>query len=163
MLGFREAFWERIDDGRYRDASFFFTNPDAVFPTFWTLLPARTRWLCAWLGGPAAAELSAYPDKHIRTAAADDVQRLFGDRLRVSDVLLESHVHNWQTDPFIRGAYSYVTVGGLASRRALAAPIDDTLFFAGEATDDTADATTVAGAIASGERAAREWLYVGHD
>jgi len=34
--------------------------------------------------------------------------------------------------------------------------VDDTLFFAGEATDDEGEAATVSGAIASGLRAARE-------
>lgn len=158
MLSFRDAFWERIDDGRYRDASFFFADSDAPFSTFWTLLPARTRWLCAWLGGPGAGELSVQSDETIRSAAVDGLQLVFGDRIRVRDLLVDSRVYNWQTDPFIRGAYSYVAVGGMGARAALAEPIEDTLFFAGEATDDTADATTVAGAIASGERAARECL-----
>jgi monoamine oxidase len=46
---------------------------------------------------------------------------------------------------------------GLAAARALARPVAGTLFFAGEATD--ADQSgTVAGAIASGQRAAEELL-----
>jgi monoamine oxidase len=38
----------------------------------------------------------------------------------------------------------------------LAAPLEDTLFFAGEATDTEDEAATVTGALQSGERAARE-------
>ena len=41
------------------------------------------------------------------------------------------------------------------AREELAAPIDDTIFFAGEATDSD-EAGTVAGALRSGIRAARE-------
>ena len=61
-----------------------------------------------------------------------------------------THTHNWQTDPFSAGAYSYVKVGGIRARGQLAKPIGQTLFFAGEATDTTGKASTVAGAIASG-------------
>jgi monoamine oxidase len=72
---------------------------------------------------------------------------------------LESrHVHNWSTDPFARGAYSYACVGGLEARRKLAEPIDATLYFAGEATNWEGYSGTVHGALASGERAAREIL-----
>jgi monoamine oxidase len=69
-------------------------------------------------------------------------------------------VQDWQADPFARGAYSYVRVGGEGARQVLAAPLRDTLFFAGEATDPE-QAGTVAGALQSGTRAARELLKAG--
>jgi monoamine oxidase len=70
---------------------------------------------------------------------------------------LESwYFHDWQADPFARGAYSFVLAGGLDARAALAQPLDDTLFFAGEATNSDGHTATVHGAIASGRRAARE-------
>ncbi|MBV8340280.1 MAG: FAD-dependent oxidoreductase, partial [Candidatus Eremiobacteraeota bacterium] len=55
-----------------------------------------------------------------------------------------------------RGAYSYVTVGGADARADLAAPVDGTLFFAGEATSIHGQGGTVNGAIVTGERAAAE-------
>ncbi len=70
-------------------------------------------------------------------------------------------VHDWQNDPYARGGYSFVTVGGDDARKQLAAPLEDTLFFAGEATDTEGEATTVAGALQSGIRAAREVLRSG--
>jgi monoamine oxidase len=66
-------------------------------------------------------------------------------------------VHDWQADPYARGGYSYVRVGGQGAREALARPVEDTLFFAGEATA-VEDSGTVGGALASGMRAAREIL-----
>jgi monoamine oxidase len=73
--------------------------------------------------------------------------------------LLESFsAYDWASDPYARGAYSYVTVGGMRARSHLAEPMDNTLFFAGEAADTSGQASTVAGAIASGESAAREAL-----
>jgi monoamine oxidase len=68
-------------------------------------------------------------------------------------------VHRWPLDPWAGGAYSFFPTGsGPADRRALAAPLDRRLFFAGEATDTTGQSATVAGAILSGERAAQELL-----
>jgi monoamine oxidase len=66
--------------------------------------------------------------------------------------------HDWDADPYARGAYSYVPAGAMDARAALAAPVEGTLFFAGEATDLQGHAATVHGAIASGRRAAAEIL-----
>lgn len=63
---------------------------------------------------------------------------------------------SWTTDPFARGAASFTPVGALAgARAALAASVDDRLFFAGEATDDDAPGT-MRGAISSGQRVVDE-------
>jgi len=73
--------------------------------------------------------------------------------------LLEAYYcHDWQRDPYARGAYSYVLTGGTQARAALARPLHDTLFFAGEATDIKDESGTVAGALESGARAADEVL-----
>jgi len=154
-LRFREPFWETIDGGRYRDASFFH-RAGPGFRTFWTALPRRTTWLNAWVGGPRAVEFAREPDEAVVARAVESAQTLFGDRADVRSLLVEGRLHNWDGDPRSRGAYSYACVDGGEARSALAKPIEDTLFFAGEATDDTGEASTVAGAIASGQRAARE-------
>lgn len=60
------------------------------------------------------------------------------------------YFHDWHNDPFFRGAYSYVPVDALPARRTMAEPAEDTLFFAGEATDFTGPGGTVHGAMASG-------------
>jgi monoamine oxidase len=66
------------------------------------------------------------------------------------------HFHDWDNDPFSRGAYSYVGVNGLEAQRLLASPVENTLFFAGEATVTQGAIGTVHGAMATGKRAARE-------
>ena len=66
-------------------------------------------------------------------------------------------IHDWQADPHARGGYSYVRVGGTGAREELAAPLEETLYFAGEATH-TEQSGTVGGALASGLRAAEEIL-----
>jgi monoamine oxidase len=159
QLLFARAFWETLHDGRYRDAGFFHA-PEAEFPTFWTAAPARAPLLVAWAGGPRAQRLAA-------GAAAGDIvhkalaslELLFGRELSIAAELRAWYYHDWQQDPFARGAYSYLTVGADDARAALAQPLDDTLFFAGEATEE--EGGTVAGALQSGARAAHEVLVAG--
>lgn len=72
-------------------------------------------------------------------------------------------VHRWTADPWVRGAYSFLPPGaGLADRRALATPVGNRMFFAGEATDVAGQSGTVAGAIDTGIRAADELLATRH-
>ena len=68
----------------------------------------------------------------------------------------QAYFHDWQSDPFARGAYSYGKIGAVPAQRELGAAVEGTLFFAGEATDVSGFNGTVHGAIASGDRAAKE-------
>jgi len=154
-LLFRTSFWEELDRARYRGVSFFH-SPQAAFPTFWSALPERAPLLIAWAGGPKAARLSGAAAQEIVRQAVTSLESVFGARAGIEKRLAASWIHHWQQDPFARGAYSYVAVGGYGARRALAEPLRDTLFFAGEATDSDGEHGTVAGALQSGTRAALE-------
>ncbi len=61
----------------------------------------------------------------------------------------------WASDPWSLGSYSYGSVGAEAARAALAAPLDDRLFFAGEHTSPH-DFSTAHGAYRTGVTAADE-------
>jgi monoamine oxidase len=80
------------------------------------------------------------------------------EKSRAQSELRAAYFHDWDSDPFSRGAYSYVKVGGEGCQQVLGSPIADTLFFAGEATDTSGHNGTVHGAIASGQRAAQDIL-----
>ena len=147
-LRFREAFWEERCPGVA-----FFQSPEAPFPTFWTPLPMHAPLLTAWAGGPKAERLSGLPEKQLVRHALASVRSVLGRVPKVQGVL----VQDWQADPYSLGAYSYVLVGGQGAREQLRRPLLKTLFFAGEATDAD-EAGTVAGALRSGMRAARDVL-----
>jgi monoamine oxidase len=157
VLQFRSAFWEKVEGGRYADAAFFH-SPSAAFPTFWTSLPLRTTLLCAWAAGPRAARLSGATESTIVRAALDSLGTVFGAEVCAEQELAAAYLHDWQADAFAFGAYSYVIAGARRAREALAAPLDGTLLFAGEAADSGGESGTVAGALESGKRAAREAL-----
>jgi monoamine oxidase len=149
-MRFHEAVWEKRAPGVA-----FFHSPRADFPTFWTPLPMRAPLFTAWAGGPRAAKLTGKSHRTLVAKALADVKRIFPN-VR----LAAAQAQDWQQDPFSRGGYSYVLVGGSGARETLAAPLGGTLYFAGEATD-TDEAGTVAGALRSGIRAAREILGSG--
>lgn len=147
-MAFRSAFWEKEHPGVA-----FFHSPQAPFPTFWTPLPMHAPLLTCWAGGPKAARLTGSSEKILLRSALESVRSVLGSIEEPRAFL----VHDWQADPYARGGYSYVKVGGTGAREQLAAPLEDTLYFAGEATD-TEQSGTVGGALASGIRAAREIL-----
>lgn len=155
MMLFRSAFWDGIEGGRYADAAFF-RALRAPFPTFWTALPVRVPLLAAWAGGPRAQRLAGSGVPAMIRQATASLESVFGGRARVRSRLAAAWVHDWQQDPYSLGAYSYVTVGGHGARRRLAEPLLETLYFAGEATDYRGEHGTVAGALRSGVRAARQ-------
>jgi monoamine oxidase len=163
VLRFRSRFWEReggtpalvpaADGGELA----FMHAPGADVPVWWTLRALRAPLLVGWAGGPAALRLAGLSHDELTARALAALATVLGasePALRAE--LLELHTHDWSADPYARGAYSYVAVGGIDAPAALAAPVDDTLFFAGEATQSDGSAGTVHGALASGHRAARE-------
>lgn len=157
VLHFRKPFWEEVDDGRYGNGAFF-RVPGAPFPTFWSAVPLRGSLLNAWAGGPKAKSLAGRSEAELACTALDSLQSMFGRKVRVRTMLERAYLHDWQADPFAHGAYSYVVAGGTGARKALAAPVQNTLFFAGEAADTQGESGTVAGALQSGMSAARQVL-----
>ncbi len=162
VFAFRERFWEGLSDGPGDGALAslsFLHSPGSTVPVWWTLFPLRAPILVGWVGGPAAAELCALPDAEIARRALHDLARQLGvTEERLDMLLLGSWTHNWERDPYARGAYSYALVGGSSSARRLSRPVANTLFFAGEATDTEGRSGTVEGALATGRRAARAVL-----
>ena len=158
---FRERFWEEEGLLANREDRFdlnFLHSREASVPTWWTAAPAQVPMLTGWAGGPSAQKLLLENDDTIAEIALRSLGQVLKVTPRRLKILLEGwYTHNWKTDPFSRGAYSYTGIGGLRSHRALARPVAGTLFFAGEATDPD-QSGTVAGAIASGRRAAKELL-----
>jgi monoamine oxidase len=153
-LWFRTAFWEQLLDGRYRDGAFF-RCPGHSFPTYWTQFPLRSKLAVAWTGGPKAVALRGVSQPERVERALDGFGAMFGELALARKEFERGVTHDWDLDPFSRGAYSYVAVGGGNARALLGAPVDETLFFAGEAISDDGQGGTVNGALETGERAAR--------
>jgi monoamine oxidase len=125
-----------------------------------------------WDGAPTAGFLMRPFDRPMATmfAGGDFARDLFSEgeaaavaeaksllvKICGQDILKEiaaAKATNWVTDPWILGAYSVLQPGGGEARAELAQPIDDRVFFAGEATSPDGF-STAHGAYNSGVAAA---------
>lgn len=162
-LRFRERFWEdvrpRAGGGQSLADLSFLLSQDEVFPTWWTTMPEKLPLITAWAPFQAADGLSGMGGPYIADRALDVLSGLMKvKRSELEMMVAAAYTHDWQSDPFARGAYSYVKVGGVDAPRSLGTPLNKTLFFAGEATDVSGKTGTVHGAIASAKRVVKEIL-----
>jgi monoamine oxidase len=158
---FRERWWgrsRRVNQKALQTLSFLFTF-HRLPPVWWTPHPEPEALptLTGWVGGPRAAKLIGLDADQLGAEACHALAEVFGvPEQQVRDALLATHKHDWETDPFSCGAYSYVPAGALDAPAAMAEPEAGTLFFAGEHTDTTANWGTVHAALGTGLRAARQ-------
>jgi len=157
-LRFAAPWWQPLEDRL--GATFSFVHERrAPVPTWWRPLPFAGPMLMGWAGGPATRRLTGKrPETIARVALASLARTTRVPEARLRALLQAWHVVDWASDPFARGAYSWVPVGALPAQAALGAPVDGTLFFAGEATNADGASGTVHGALATGMRAAGEIL-----
>ena len=136
--------------------NFVHADEQEAIPIWWTRLPSQAPILTAWAGGPKAEALLVESEEVRLGKVIDGMTRVFGvSRALVHETLESWSSHDWRNDPFSCAAYTYVGVGGFSAANVLARPVQDTLFFAGEATD-LDEMGTVAGALRSGQKAARQ-------
>jgi monoamine oxidase len=156
-LLFRERWWadDRI---RLPKLSFLFAD-NAMPPVWWSTHPAEARTLTGWIGGPRSAVFDLCTREQIGDAACQELALIFSLPLAfLRGQLICCATHDWQSDPYSRGAYSYVPAGALDAVLRMATPVCDTLYFAGEHTDTTGHWGTVHAAMRSGIRAAKQVL-----
>ena len=105
----------------------------------------------AFYGGQLARDLERGGEAAFMEVASAELAALFGNRIRAHLSPIRSTA--WAAEPFIGGSYSYATPGAADRRARLAAPLEDRLFFAGEACSPH-KSTTAHGAYESGVTAA---------
>jgi monoamine oxidase len=161
-LRFHSRFWTDLpsakDNKNLGKLSFLLSQDDWV-PTWWTNAPNSLPIITGWAPFRSAEKLSVKDESFVVDRCLVSLAKVLGvSEKQVRAEFEAAYFHDWQSDPFSRGAYSYGKVGSDGAQQALANPIENTLFFAGEATDVSGNNGTVHAAIASGERAASEIL-----
>ena len=106
------------------------------------------------VGGSFGRELSAQGEAAMVDFAQSWLRDLFGGDTKKA--MTRSSATRWNAEPYVLGAMSVASPGGLPARRILAEPLGP-LFFAGEALHEQLGGT-VGGAWVSGERAAEAAL-----
>lgn len=156
LLQFDRPIWREVPE--LRDALFFQDYTQSI-PTWWTPADEESPVITGWIGGPPSTHAAVRGADVLREDAMISLAHALGRPVnQVRERLRTWHYHDWISDPLSRGAYSWVAVDGLDAHGILAAPLDDTLFFAGEATCGEGSNATMDGAIQSGWRAAQEVL-----
>ena len=153
LLQFEERFWEK----KKTNIGFLFT--DEVIPTWWTQLPSSFPLLTGWAGGPQAWPLENKDDNAILEMALQSLSNVFKKTVaELKELLTASLVANWNQDSFAKGGYSYSMVGSTQAQKLFATPVNDTIFFAGEAFYDGPSPGTVEAALVSSKNAVEKIL-----
>jgi monoamine oxidase len=128
--------------------------PGAPVGTF-HIRPFDRAMATLYLGGEETRALALEGEEAMLAHGRNALARLFG-----ADILKDigrAKATRWTVNPYIGGAYSVLAPGGGEARMALAQPLEDRLFFAGEATSPDAF-QTAHGAWLSGQAAVRQVL-----
>ncbi len=152
LLRFSVPFWQ--DKG---DVLFFFS--DQKIPTWWTQLPFTYPILTGWLAGSATDSFFNLEQEEILDVALQSLANIFQKKKEeLRQLLTASYVVNWQQDEFAQGAYSYSTLASDEAKKELTAPVQNTIFFAGEGLYSGTAGGTVEAALVSGLHVAKRIL-----
>jgi monoamine oxidase len=157
ILEFSEAFWQ----DEKKNTGFIFTNEK--IPTWWTQLPKENAILTGWLGGTKAASLKNATDEDLLEASLASLASAFKKPADIlKNKLLAYKINNWANFPNTFGGYSYETTKTKAAKDLLNHPVEQTIFFAGEALYSGIYGGTVEAALTSGKQAAQKIINTSH-
>ena len=146
LLEFKTDFWKDFND----EIGFLLT--DEEIPTWWTQLPQESNLLTGWLGGPKAAEKIFKTSEELLQTALQSLSNIFRmPPAMLREELLHHKIICWQNKQNIKGGYSYSTLASERARKVLSTPVNDTVFFAGEAITQGETTGTVESALQSGK------------
>ena len=119
-------FWATQD--RFSPDGFVFTG-ERPFPVWWVSGPPPVPVITGWAAGPNARALEGTSEEErVRAALEALAGVLETDLARLTREIRSGSSHDWQTDPFSRGAYSYAGVGGSSAGDELGASVAGTLW-----------------------------------
>ncbi|WP_395445081.1 flavin monoamine oxidase family protein [Caulobacter sp. UC70_42] len=129
-----------------------YSDPRVTATGAYHLRPLHRPMIEVFLGGAHARALEGQGPGAAAAFAVDGLVGVYGGGIRSKvHVIAETH---WAADPFAGGSYSHALPGHAGARAVLAAPVDQRLFFAGEACSPNFF-STAHGAWLTGQAAAR--------
>ncbi len=117
------------------------------------------RVLTANIMGDQAAALEGKSDQEIIDLLLADLDAIYpaqGGQATHNFNELDSSVFDWSKQEYIKGATSYPLVSGTGASAGMSTPVQNRIFWAGEATAHNGNSATVQGAIESSNRATVE-------
>jgi len=149
LYQFKHPFWKE----RSKDVAFFLS--DEAIPAWWTQLPEESCLLTGWLGGPDAGKAASLSKNELHQTAIHSLCNIFHlDKNYLQNDLLHHEIISWQNEPYIKAGYSYNTLRSEELKQTLLTPVNDTIYFAGEAFYTGESQGTVEAALGSGKEVA---------
>lgn len=118
------------------------------------------RVLTATIVGSQADALAGKTDEEIIALLLADLDEIFDGQATHQFNESDSFVFDWSKQPYTQGAMSYPIVSGTGAVQTMATPVENRIFWAGEATAFNGNMGTVQGAIESAERAVTELFEI---
>jgi monoamine oxidase len=155
-LGNVEKAFLLLDDAEaFPEDSHLYGRLDTALSPSFHLRPLNHPVVECFFGGALAESLEREGEGAFAACAIDTLVELLGSDMRLKlSPLAET---NWTADPLSRGAYSHARPGFAHMRKILAEPVEDRIFFAGEACSEHAF-STAHGAYETGLAAAEAAL-----
>lgn len=148
VLHFREIFWGK-------DLGFVFSDENV--PTWWTQIPDDRPVLTGWAGSRKADYFSNHSEGEILEVALKSLANIFDKSItQLKENLREGFVFSWEKEKHAEGAYAYSMTGSPLAKKILNTPIEDTIYFAGEALAESDSPGTVEAALISGKEVAKK-------
>ncbi|MEH0157042.1 NAD(P)/FAD-dependent oxidoreductase [Limibacter armeniacum] len=113
--------------------------------------------LTAYLMGDKATFVSGETEEQLKDRFLTELSHMMGNT-KPRDTYQGMAVKNWQEDKFTKGAYSFAAPFTEGKRALLAKPLDNKVFFAGEACHTEGHAATVHGAMETAEKVVFELI-----
>ena len=114
------------------------------------------RVLTATIMGDQATALADKSDEEIITLLLADLDAIYSGKASHNYDPTQTYVFDWSKQEYIKGAISYPIVSGTDAEKLIAKPIQNRLFWAGEATALNGNSGTVQGAMESSDRVVAE-------
>jgi monoamine oxidase len=166
LMEFREPFWEKWNQrgGRSEqnergggNKKIGFIISDEVIPTWWTQLPDEYPMLTGWVPGAVSKEFGGIGPEELTDRSLSSLARIFSiGRAELEEQLVAVQITDWSAEPFVLGGYSFDTMESAGARQLLREPVQDTLYFTGEALHEGIAPATVEAALASGQETAKK-------
>jgi monoamine oxidase len=151
-LGLNDKLFIALDGAdEFESDSRLFGHTERSATAAYHLRPFGRAQIECYFGGSLAVELESAGEGAFYEFAVSELTGALGHDF--AKRLKPIRLHRWGADPFARGSYSYALPGKSACRAQLAAPVDDRIFFAGEACS-THDFSTAHGGFNTGLAAA---------
>jgi monoamine oxidase len=147
LLEFRAPFWSQYKP----EGQTLFIVSQETAPTWWTQEADDCGLITCWIAGEAMRAFRELDPAGQMDSLLGSLGAIFSmDRRSLEERLTAMMVLDWLKMPYFRGGYSFETVRSAAARAILSQPVQDTIYFSGEALYEGSAPGTVEAAFSSG-------------